>query len=164
MNFIETATGESSAWIWVLVLSTMALVASKRGVSAAEAVMLWVLIDRETLEGLKDIKEEIARLRETLKTLSIAQDFVKYSKIQRKIAKLEKALKPYEKKVASCKMDWITAKVIEMLPLALLVLFARLFLGDLIIFTYQNGVIGGTIWTMICIRSTSKLWLWQASN
>uniref|UniRef100_A0A7S2TPI1 Tail-anchored protein insertion receptor WRB n=1 Tax=Lotharella oceanica TaxID=641309 RepID=A0A7S2TPI1_9EUKA len=160
----------------ILIVMGTAYLISAGIVPAVEAIRLAMMVDRGTKNALEAVKAEIEGLNQQLKTLSQVEHFVKYSKTQRRIAKLEKNKSSLDAEVSSARLGWLWSRILPFLPTAIAIIGLRLWYGGTTIFSFapletfrpvsfvlpvsgwmREGSMGVAVWAAICFRMLSFL-------
>mmetsp|Transcript_21643 Transcript_21643/g.32217 ORF Transcript_21643/g.32217 Transcript_21643/m.32217 type:complete len:173 (+) Transcript_21643:104-622(+) len=158
----------------VIIAIFIARMLSTRLPCVINRIRRYFILDQKVVSDWKTIGEEISHLKSSLARLSVVDDFVKYSKTQRRIAKLQKTYDLLDSKVASTKLDWISKRIVSGFPEMFIILVANIFYRDVYILTFQalsqpmssafslfplfsflsSGYVGVGAWTILFSRAS----------
>ncbi|GAB5364975.1 hypothetical protein AAMO2058_001016500 [Amorphochlora amoebiformis] len=100
------------------------LIASRINI-IVQSLRRYIMLEKGIVERAERVRGEIGRGKRKLKELSIVDNFVLYSKTQRRIAKLEKELSQLDAKISVTKVSFPLSAVLRGIPMVLVAIVVR---------------------------------------
>ncbi|GAB5364974.1 hypothetical protein AAMO2058_001016500 [Amorphochlora amoebiformis] len=144
------------------------LIASRINI-IVQSLRRYIMLEKGIVERAERVRGEIGRGKRKLKELSIVDNFVLYSKTQRRIAKLEKELSQLDAKISVTKVSFPLSAVLRGIPMVLVAIVVRYLYFSKpiaafiplqrapiiasiipILWFLRSGILGVGVWMLVC--------------